>query len=209
MSPTPRPEPVERFRATSGRFVGYASLAVIAGLVVYLAVNVHSMTGLRLGTGLIFLGVLVWVTQLRPRATAYEDALHLQNSLRDALVPLAAIDEVSVRRMLNVWVGDQRYVCVGIGTPLRRMVKGKTRGPSSLLGWDRLEDYTESATPLNPDQSAMTYPEFVEIRLTGLVADAKGREGAAQADRPHDLWAWPEIVALAGTGAAFVLSLLL
>lgn len=208
MSLPARTEPVERFRPTSGRFVGYASLAVIAGLIAFLAVNVHSMTGLRLGTGLIFLAVLVWVTQLRPRATAYDDALHLQNSLRDAFVPLAAIDEVSVRRVLNVWVGDRRYVCVGIGTPLRRMVKGKTRGPSSLLGWDRLEDYTESATPLRPDQTAMSYPEFVEIRINGLVEDAKGREGATD-ERPHHLWAWPEIVALVGTAAAFVLSLLL
>lgn len=206
-------EPVERFVPTSGRLVGYVSLAVIAGLVVYLAVNVQTATGLRLGSGLLFAGVLVWVTQLRPRATAYPETLHLKNSLRDATVPLVLVDEVSVRRMLVVRVGDERYVCIGIGTPLRTIVKGgKPRGPSALLGWDRLESYTEAATPHLPDQSALSYPDFVESRIVGLVEEARRRSarsaGAAPDAQPRRHWAWPEIVALAATGAAFVLSLL-
>ncbi len=208
-------EPVERFVPTSGRLVGYLSLVVIAGLLVHLALNVHTTTGLRLGTGLLFLGVLVWVTQLRPRATAYPETLHLRNSLRDATVPLALVDEISVRRMLVVWVGPERYVCIGIGTPLRKIVKAKTRGPSSLLGWDRLEAYTESATPLRPDQTAMSYQDFVETRIAALVEDARrrsqspGAEARTSDEEPRRTWAWPEIIALAGTGTAFVLSLVL
>lgn len=200
--------------------LGYSSLAVIAGLLVFIAVDVHTTTGLRLATGLLFAAVAIWVTQLRPRATAYADVLHLRNSLRDSTVPLAAIEEVSVRRMLNVWVGERRYVCIGIGTPLRRMVKGSGRGASSLLGFDRLEDYTERSTPLLPDQSAMTYPEFVELKIADLVRDAKqaaasrggpagGSAEEAVTTPPRHSWAWPEIIALAGTGLAFVLSLVL
>jgi hypothetical protein len=169
-------EPVEKFVPTSGRVVGYLSLAIIAGLLVYLALDVQTTLGLRLGTGLLFAGVLVWVTQLRPRATAYPEVLELRNSLRDATVPLVLIDTVTVRRMLNVWVGEERFVCIGIGTPLRKMVKAKgSRGPSSLLGWDRLEAYTEQATPLRPDQTAMSYQDFVETRIVGLVEDARRR----------------------------------
>jgi hypothetical protein len=207
-----RVRPVERFRPTSGGVVGYLSLAVIAGLLLYLALSVHTMVGLRIFTGLLFLGVLVWVTQLRPRATVYPDRLELRNSLRDATVPLVLIDEVSVRRMLTVWVGEETYVCIGIGTPLRKMVKSKSRGPSSLLGWDRLEAYTERATPLRPDQSAMSYQEFVEGRLTDLVADARrlSPSGAGTTEaQPRRTWALPEIILLVGTGAAFVMTLLL
>lgn len=206
-----RAEPVERFRPTSGRVLGHTSLAVIAGLVVFIAVDVHTITGLRIATGLLFAAVAVWVTQLRPRATAYPDVLHLQNSLRDSTVPLAAIDEVSVRRMLSVWVGEQQFVCIGIGTPLRRLVRGgASRGPSSLLGFDRLEDYTERSTPLAPDQSAMSYPEFVELKIADLVRDAKQSAGPdAVSSRPRHSWAWPEVIALAGTGLAFVLTLVL
>jgi hypothetical protein len=205
-------EPVERFHPTSGRAVGYLSLAAIAGLVVYLAVTEHSMTGLRLGTGLVFLACLVWVTQLRPRAAAYPDALHLQNALRDATVPLAAIDRVEVGRVLQVRADGARYVCIGIGTPLRKMVRSKSRGPSMLLGWDRLEAFSEASTPLRPDQSAMAYQEFVETRIAALVEDAKRRSGkpsAASAEGPRRRWAWPEIAALAATAALFVTTLLL
>lgn len=201
-----RTEPVERFRPTSGRVLGVLSLVVIAGLVGYLTVNVHSVAGLRLGSGLLFLAVVVWVTQLRPRATAYADVLHLQNSLRDARVPWTAIDGVSVRRMLHVWAGDERYVCIGVGAPLRAMVKGRTRGPSSLLGWDRLESYTEESTPLRPDQSEMGYAEYVELRIGDLVAEAKRRptNPARPVAPPRRLWAWPELTALAGAAVVFV-----
>lgn len=211
----PRPsrtEPVERFRATSGRGVGLVSMAAIVALLAYLAVNVQTITGLRLGAGLAFLAAVVWVTQLRPRATAYPDGLHLQNSLRDGWVPWSAIDEVSVRRMLHVWAGDERYVCIGVGAPLRAMVKGRAKGPSSLLGWDRLESYTESSTPLLPDQSEMGYAEYVELRVNDLVAEAK-RGSAGRRDRPgarpRRSWAWPEIAILAGTAAVFVVTLVL
>jgi hypothetical protein len=207
-----RAEPVERFRPTSGRLVGFGSVAVIAALLVYLALEVRSLTGLRLGAGLVFFGVLTWVTQLRPRATAYPDELHLQNSLRDVTVPLSQVDEVRVGRMLNVWVGERRFVCIGIGAPLRTMVRGKSRGPSSLLGWDRLEAYTEESTPLRPDQSAMTYADFVETRITELVEDARRRstlEAATMGARPTETWAWPEITALALTATAFGATLLL
>jgi len=211
----PRPgraEPVEQFHATSGRFVGMASLGVIAALLAYLALTMQTVTGLRVGAGLVFFAVLVWVTQLRPRATAYEEELHLRNSVRDATLPLVLIDGVRVGRMLNVWVGKERYVCVGIGAPLRTMVRAKTRGPSSLLGWDRLEAYTEESTPPDPDQIATSYPDFVERRIVGLVEDARRRSGsdeAAEDQRPREVWAWPEIIALCLTGALLLVTLLL
>jgi hypothetical protein len=203
---------VEQFRATSGRLVGSVSLAAVAGLLGYVAVGMQTTTGLRLATGLVFLGVLVWVTQLRPRATAYSDVLHLRNSLRDATVPLEAVDGVTVRRTLNVWVGDRRYVCIGIGTSLRTMAGFRSRGPASLLGWDRLEAYTAAATPPLPDQNATSYPDYVATRIGDLAEDARRRAAlrpGATAPPPRELWAWPEVVALAGTAVAFGLSLVL
>lgn len=199
-------EPVERFRPTSGRVLGYAGLVAVVGLVVYLAVAVHTLNGLRLALGLIFFGVLIWTTQLRPRAAAYPDVLRLKNVFRDATVPLAMIDDVTVRRTLNVWAGHERFVCVGIGQSLRSMVKAKSRGPSALLGFDRLEAYTQQSTPPRPDQTAMSYSSFVEVRIEALAADAK-RLGKGTDLRPRRTWAWPEIAALVVTGLAFVVSL--
>jgi hypothetical protein len=208
----PRGEPVERFHATSGRVVGWVSLVVTAGLVGYVAFDMRTATGLRLATGLVLLGVLVWVSQLRPRATAYPDVLYLQNSVRDAVVPLTTIDEVVVGRMLTVRVGERRYSCTGIGTPLRALVRARSKGPSSLLGWDRLEAYTEESTPPRPDQSAMTYQDFVETRIVDLVEDARRRAALrppSSSESPQEKWALPELVAIAGAAAAFALSLLM
>lgn len=206
-----RPEPVERFQPTSGRFIGYAGLVVIAGLLVFLVVSEHTVAGLRIGAGLLFAAVLVWATQLRPRAVAYRDTVLLRNSFRDALVPLAVVDDVSVRRMLNVWVGERRYVCIGIGSSLRKMVKSRSRGPSTILGWDKLERYTEESTPLRPDQTAMDYATFVETRLQALVDEAKRRTSPEDAavEQPRETWAWPEIAGLVATGLALVVTLLL
>ena len=92
------------------------------------------------------------------------------------------------------------------------MVRAKTRGPSSLLGWDRLEAYTEESTPPDPDQIATSYPDFVERRIVGLVEDARRRSGsdeAAEDQRPREVWAWPEIIALCLTGALLLVTLLL
>lgn len=210
--PSEPTEPVERFAPTSGKVVGYTSLAVIVALLVYLAADVHTLTGLRIGLGLAFFGVLVWTTQLRSRAAVYPRHLHLKNSLRDTTIPLVAIDGVVVRRTLNVFVDGNKYVCVGIGTPLRKLVKAKSTGPSAMLGWDKLDSYTRAQTPLNPDQTLTDYSTFVETRITGLVEEARRSPDAGSSGttgEPEHSWAWPEIIALAVLGAAFVLSLLL
>lgn len=202
-------KPVERFRPTSGRIVGYITLAVLVGLLAYIAVDARTLNGLRVALGLAFFGVLVWATQVRPRATAYPRALELKNSFRDTTIPLAMVDEVTVHRTLNVRAGGNRYVCIGIGQSLRRMVKSKGHGPSSLLGFDRLESYHRDANLPRPDQTTMSYPAFVVTRIEGLAADAKRSSRGTTDQRPQQTWAWPEIIALAGTGLAFVVALAL
>ena len=207
--------PVERFRPTSGRFVGWSGVAVAVALIGYVGATSPTLTGLRIVLGLAFVAALVWATQLRPRATLYRVSLQLRNSFRDVTIPLARIDEVTVRRTLNVWVDGQRFVCIGIGAPLRRMVTlPKGRGSSTILGFDRLEAYHASSTPLLPDQSAVDYTTFVETRIQDAV-DQVRRDGApgtpghpgATHSAPAHRWAWPEIGVLAVSATAFVVSL--
>jgi hypothetical protein len=180
-------------------------------VVVYVALRVHTTTGLQVGLGALFVGLLVWMTQLRSRATAYQDRLLLKNTVRDAVIPLVAIEDVSVRQTLNVWVGEQRYVCIGIGQSMRSMVKDRRKG-SSMLGQGRWREFSEKANLAAPDQTAMSYQIFVVTRIEELVEHAK-KEAAKRGDTStaaaHHRLAWPEIVALAVTGGAFVVSLFL
>ena len=203
--------PVERFKPTSGHFVGYAGLAFVAVIVVYVALRAHTVTGLQVALGMLFFGVVIWVTQLRPRATAYPDRLVLKNSLRDAEIPLRLIDDVRVGQVLNVWSGEQRYVCVGIGRPMRDMVKRRRSSTSpGLLGTSRIHEFAEMAEKAAPDQTAMTYQSFVEVRIDELVEQAK-KQASAQPTGvgPRRPYAWPEIAGLSITGIAFLASLFL
>ncbi|HZJ07643.1 MAG TPA: hypothetical protein VFD59_19600 [Nocardioidaceae bacterium] len=181
--------PVETFKPTTGIFAGWVGLLLVAMGVGYVVVAVHTATGVRVALGLAFFGVVIWVTQLRSRAAAYPHTLVLKNSLVDTHVPLRLIDEVSASRTLNVWVGESRYVCIGIGRSLRSMLRGSETAGS------------------RPDERATTYETFVLNRIEELVERAKGERERADDLRVRRSYAWPEILGLVLAAAAFLISL--
>jgi hypothetical protein len=204
---------LERFKPTTGVFIGIAGLLVAAFALGYVLINVHSVVGLRVGLAAVFGAVVIWVSQLRPRVTAYTKDLHLKGSVRDARVPYVLIDEVTMAQTLNVWVGEQRFVCIGIGKSLgsdiRQRAKKERHG--SLLGASRTREFSEKAEVAAPDQTAMSYHTFVVTRIEELVDQAK-RElrrsgGSTEGEEVRRPYAVPEIVALAVTGLVFVASL--
>ena len=128
-------------------------------------------------------------------------------------MPYVLIDEVTMAQTLNVWVGERRFVCIGIGKSLgsdiRQRAKKERQG--SLLGASRSREFSEKAEVAAPDQTAMSYHTFVVTRIEELVDQAKrelrrrgGSTEGLEVTRPY---AVPEIVALAVTGLAFVVSL--
>ena len=204
---------LERFKPTTGVFIGIAGLLVAAFALGYVLINVHSVVGLRIGLGAVFGAAVIWVSQLRPRVTAYTKDLHLKGSVRDARVPYVLIDEVTMAQTLNVRVGEQRFVCIGIGKSLgsdiRQRAKKERHG--SLLGASRTREFSEKAEVAAPDQTAMSYHTFVVTRIEELVDQAK-RElrrsgGSTEGEEVRRPYAVPEIVALALTGLVFVASL--
>ena len=204
--PAENARPVERFKPTGGQFVGYAGLVGAALALGYVLLSVHTVTGLRVALGAVFFGVVVWVTQVRPRATAYPRHVVLKNSVRDAHVPLEAVDEVAMGQTLNLWVGDVRYVCIGIGQSIREELKTRRRKQDVTGGGSRLTNLTLMAERASTDERAMSYQTFVVTRLEELVEQAK-RTPAAEPTRPAGyVVAWPEVTALVVTGLAFLVS---
>jgi hypothetical protein len=206
---------LERFKPTTGMLTGWAGLVVAAFTIGYVALNVHTVGGLRLALGALFAAALIWATQLRPRVSAYTRSLHLKGMVRDAVVPYVLIDEVTMAQTLNVWVGERRFVCIGIGKSLvadvRQRAKSERQG--SLLGASRTHEFSDKAEMAAPDQTAMSYQTFVVTRIEELVDHAKRevQRGRATADgaevtRPY---AVPEIAALVVTGLLFLASLAL
>ena len=207
---SPGVRPVERFKPTSGTLLGYAGLAAVLLVLAYVALEVRSVTGLRIALAAVIFGLVVWITQLRPRATAYPGHVVLKNSVRDAHVPLVAIDEVALGQTLNLWVGEQRYVCIGIGSSFREEIRAN-RKREQTVGSSRLSELTLRAERASNDERATSYQNFVVTRLEELIDEAKRRRepvAAGVAEPGHSI-AWPEVAALALACAAFLLSLLL
>ena len=216
---TPADEPgaervLERFKPTTGMFVGWAGVALAVFAVGYVALTVHTLVGLRIALAAAFAGVLVWVSQLRPRVTAYTGRLKLQGSVRDTLLPYVLIDEVTMGQTLNIWVGERRYVCIGIGRSLVSDMRqrGKAARQGSLAGKSRSREFSDKAEMAAPDQTAMSYHTFVVTRIEELVDQAKRdlarRGGSTDGQHVRQPYAVPEIAALAVTGLAFVVSLM-
>jgi hypothetical protein len=205
---TNAPGPIEKFKPTNGFIIGYTGLALCAFAVVYAAVSVHTLTGLRVALGFALGGLVAWVALVRPRAAVYPGVLRLSNSLVDVDIPLVLVDEVSVRQTLNVWVGTRRYTCVGIGRSRRRMLKTRRPGITALLGMERLHSYAEESNRPALDQGGMLYETHVVTRIEQLVEEARQ---AAREQPPHErvrrLPAWPEIAGLTVLAVAFVVSL--
>jgi hypothetical protein len=205
-----RPRPVERFKPTSGLFLGWAGLVCVAVAVLWVAYAVHSVVGLRVALGAAFFGIVVWATQLRPRATAYPHHLVLRNAVRDTTIPLRRIDEVAVGQSLQVFADDQRHVCIGIGNSLRNELRLQRRRnrDNSPLGQSRWKDFADRANRAAPDQTAMSYQTFVVTRIEQLVEDAKKQPTPEKPQRVRHTWAWPEVAGLVVTGVAFVATFL-
>src|SRR3954464_8040439 len=163
-------EPVERFNATSGAFVGWSGRALASGVMLWLLFNEHSVGGLQLGLVAVLAARAIWVPQLRPRVTACPGLLVLYGSLRDTYIPYVAIDELSMGQTLNVWVGGRRYVCIGIGKSLgyemRQRVRGQ--GTESLTGGNRSYGFSGQPT-VGGSEHRVSYPVFVLSRLDDLI----------------------------------------
>lgn len=208
-----RPRPVERFKPTSGQMLGYAGIGLSLFALGYVVWTVHTMTGLRIGLGAVFFGAVVWVTQVRPRATAYTHHVVLKNAVRDAHVPLAAVDEVGISQLLSLWVGERRFSCIGIGSSIRADLKSRRRAAldEADIGTSRFSELRRKADMANLDERAMTYQTFVVTRLEELIEASKkehARTGRTP-DEPHWQVAWPEVALITVSGIAFVVTLAL
>jgi len=205
---------LERFTPTSGTVVGWCGIVVAAATVGYFAVTDHSLGSLRLCLAIALGAVVVWATQVRPRATTYTRQLRLHGSVRDTFIPYAAISEVTLGQTLNVWVGRKRYMCVGIGRSVGLEMRQRVRSNNAggLMGGNRSYQFAgkDEVTPTTATGTAakQAYLSHVLDRLAHLVEEARpDRERGVEAPVRHRL-ALPEVVAMTVLTVALLVSLL-
>lgn len=191
---------VERFTPTSGRLMGGLALAV--SLLVVVVGLVAPSQGIQawLIAVTAFTAALSWAAMLRPTVTLVADDLVMRNMLETVHVPLAAVEDVVVRQVLAVRAGNRRFISPAIGRT-RRQIGRDARSPSG----DRVRQLAESS-----------YGAFVEERIRSRAAEARAKVGVtAKSEQQQALAAdvrrrpaWPEIVALAATALAVLVTLL-
>ncbi len=196
-------EVTERFRPTNGRGVGILALVAAVGTLVLGIVDDFPAPVVA---GAFLVGVLAWAALLKPRVRVADRRLVLVNMLETVSIPLAAVEEVVVRQVLAVRVGDKRYVSPAIGHTLRATL-ASTRPPKRD---PRRGDVL--ATPQAP-----SYPDLVENRIDQLVMEERKRldvrrgspEVAALGAEVRRTPAWVEIGLLVVGVVALVVTVLL
>ena len=177
-------EPVHAFKPTSGAVTGVLGVMIAVLVIGAAALTERSVIGLRAGLVAALVGVLAWMTLLRPRVRTYADTLMLRNFASDTYLPLAKVDNVLVRHQLHVWVDDRRYSCPGIGRSTRSMVRAKS-GPEVVKGQD--------------------YVTFVETTIDEQARAAR-RDLRGEPPEVNRQWAVPELAALTVLAVALAVS---
>ncbi len=113
--------------------------------------------------------------------------------------------------MMHVFVGDTKFVCVGVGNSLSADVRQRAKQRrGAMRGATRRHDFDEQSR-LAQAGSGLTYQTFVTTRIEQLVEEAKRAGGVPE--HPEGLvvtrWALPEVVALVVSGTAFVVACVL
>ncbi len=178
-------EKIEKFLPTNGRVVGMLGLAVVLALMVLGAIDGYPVWGVGL---LAVVAVLTWSSVLRPGVRIVNDDLELRNMFFTQTLPLGAIEEVVVRRVLAVRAGERRFVSPAISRSLRQSMHPKRKRGTEQLAL-----------------AASSYPDFVEQRIRAAAEDHRDRLGIrarsdeqlALADVVRTEPALPELAALA------------
>jgi len=146
---------VEYFKPTSGRVMGSIGVLGAAALAVAVVYDGLQDSDPAVLLGSLLFALLCWAVLLWPKLGVSETQLLLRNSFDSVTIPLAAIEQLALRTVLAVRVGEKRYVNTAAGRTLRAMRKAGSEQP------DPVENYAD----------------FVEERIRARMDDARAREG--------------------------------
>ncbi len=190
-----------RFHSTSGRFMAVVALVLAAVVVVVAVADPGAVPGVVVA-GVVLGGVLAWASMLWPALSVNADHLVMRSIFETVRLPLAAIEELAVRQVLAVRVGERRYVSPVVGRSWRK----------SFVG-DLPRGQKRPERPL----TEIAYPDYVEQELRQRMEDARAAAGVsllsdaqvALAQQVRREPAWLPIGLLSAAVLALVVAILL
>lgn len=170
-----------RFGPTSGVVSGWLGVVLCAGVAVLALVSGADRGSFRIVLCAAAAGVLVWCFLLRPRIVVRAPAeLVLRNAVSSWVLPLAAVQAVTVRAITKVEAGGRRYDALAVGRSMRPRRAG-------------------SAHPHDAVEEA-------DLVVQVLLAEAdQARKLGTGTGSPRRVWAVPELTALAVLALAVLL----
>ncbi|WP_036554735.1 hypothetical protein [Nocardioides insulae] len=194
--------PVEWFRPTSGSVVGWLGIATAVALLAF-SLGVGTDTGAAPAgvAGAFLLALGAWVAMLRPRLGVSEDEVVMRGMLSTTYLPLAGVENVTVRQVLALWVGGKRYISAAIGHSYLKVARAR-RHPHG-------EPAQLSKDLLYPDHVADSIDHRSKLAMHDAGLKPHTEAQAALAAQVRRTWAWPEIAGLVVLTAALVWLLVL
>jgi len=194
---------LEKYRSGSSQIIGGLGLAV-AALVAVLVVLDYQEGDWRILVGCAFVALGVWAVLLRPMIVIAGDRLELRGMVSEVLLPLAAVESISVAQYVTVRSAGHSWTCPGVGRTKRQIVRmGDGSGPRKKAARAR-------------DSDSGTVANFVTGRILQLADDARAQAGIAMlseeqfalAEGVRRTWAWPVIGGLVVLAAVFIVAVL-
>lgn len=192
----------QRFGPTSGMVIGWIGIASGLALAVWLLVAGRGVADVRAAIVLLVFVLLCWCFLARPRVVIGASDVELRNALSSWHVPLASVEDVQVRQATMVVTDERSYVGIGVGHPMRKLVRGDrapASGPESVGG-----PSGGKAAPSAPGQTAEV-PAFMTARV--LEAAAHARSAGSGAAPVRRTWARVELAGFGVLVVALVVSL--
>ncbi len=209
---------VEKFAPNGGTVISVIGGLVVLAVVLSWAFDMDRVP-LWVPAVALFAGVVLYTSTVRPRVMVLGRDLVLRNMLSTVHIPLAAIEEMAVRQVMAVRVGGKRYVCAGVGRPLRQAMKGsamqRAREGMGGLGGEIAKSWSDDSAVVR--EPGMNYADFVESRIQELINKERLDRGVKRyspeadelAKQVRRELAWPEIAALVATAVFFVIAVAL
>lgn len=152
----------EMFPATNGRGTGILGLLIAAGAAFVAITAVDQSVGFPLLAGAFLFALLTYAAVLRPRVGLADDDLVLRQMFSTTWIPLAAIEDIAVRRVTVIRVDGKTFSTPALAGPPRRL---RDR-------WSEPE--VDPRTPSAADQ----YTSKIHRAMAGARKRAKVKEGS-------------------------------
>ncbi|GGD27300.1 hypothetical protein [Nocardioides daphniae] len=153
----------ESFAPTSGTFVGWLLIAVAAVVAAMGVRDGWDGFGPAAVVAALVASVFSWLVLLRPRVLIQGGDVVLRQSLTTTRIPLASVEEVSVRHVMEIRADGRRHQTAAVGHPRRRIMREAAQAGRR----------DQQATP--PRIGEVHWADHVEAKVRRAALDARAR----------------------------------